>query len=219
MKTLFAASLAAIASANSVPIYGYYPGFVQGGNKLNISIEMFYDALCDGSAAQNTVMNSLLTTMWHGAPVFDQISLKITYFPLPYHYHTYQVTELVPYFMDLCVTSPSTCLFNQYKDYAFANVQSVLALTNLGRNDFITYWTTQVANEFGLDQATLENVYFTSSPYDVDGSSRDFFKFASSNGINGTPTAFINGAKLDKTPGSVKMWLYTLEQVYNSQFK
>jgi hypothetical protein len=28
MKTFFAASLAAIASANSVPIYGYYPGFV-----------------------------------------------------------------------------------------------------------------------------------------------------------------------------------------------
>ena len=75
MKTLFAASLAAIASANSIPIYGYYPGFVQGGKKLNISIEMFYDSICTDSAAQNDVMNTLLTTTWHGAPVFDQISL------------------------------------------------------------------------------------------------------------------------------------------------
>ena len=40
MKTFFAASLAAIVSANSIPIYGYYPGYVQGGNKLNISIEI-----------------------------------------------------------------------------------------------------------------------------------------------------------------------------------
>jgi hypothetical protein len=28
MKTVFAAALAALASANSIPIYGYYPGFV-----------------------------------------------------------------------------------------------------------------------------------------------------------------------------------------------
>lgn len=51
MKTVFAAALAALASANSIPIYGYYPGFVQGGNKLDISIEMFYDSICTDSAA------------------------------------------------------------------------------------------------------------------------------------------------------------------------
>jgi len=219
MKTAFAAAFAALASANSVPIYGYYPGFVQGGNKLEISIEMFYDSICTDSAAQNQVMNDLMGTMWHGSPVFDQVSLKITYFALPYHYHSYQVTELFPYFMDLCVTSPNTCLFNAYKDYCFDNALSVLALTNMGRNDFITYWTTQVANEFGLDQATLESVYFTSSPYDVDGSSRDFFKYASSNGVFGTPTAFVNGVMLDSVPRTVNMWLLTLEQVYQSQFK
>lgn len=180
---------------------------------------MVYDACCTDSMAQNEVMNQLLTTQWHGAPVFDQIKLSITYLSLPYHLHSYQVTELVPYFMDNCVADPTNCLFNQYKDFAFANVNTNLSLTNLGRNEFITYWTTQVANEFGLDQATLQNVYFTGSPYNVDSSSRMFFKFATSNGVSGTPTAFINGAMLDDVPQSVNAWLFQLEEVYVSQYK
>jgi len=218
-KAAVAATLSALASANNIPIYGYYPGFVQGGNNLNISIEMFYDSICTDSKAQNEVMNKLLTTNWHGAPVFDQISLKITYFCLPYHYHSYQVTELFPYFMDQCVTNPSGCLFNQYKDFCFDQALNVLSLTNMGRNDFIQYWTTTVANEFGLDQQELYNLYFTGTAYDVDGSSRDFYKYASSNGVSGTPTAFVNGVMLDSMPGTVNAWLMTLEKVYQSQYK
>ena len=121
--------------------------------------------------------------------------------------------------MDQCIISPSTCLFNEYKDYCFDNALSVLAMTNYGRDDFITYWTTQVANEFGLDQATLENVYFTGSPYNVDSSCRAFFKYASSSGVSGTPTAFVNGVMLDSVPRTVNSWITTLEQVYQSQYK
>lgn len=141
-KTGIAASLAYLTSANSIPIYGFYPGFVQGGNKFNISIEMFYDAACTDSAQQNDVMNDLLTHTWHGALVSDQISLKISFFSLPYHLHSYQITELFAYFMDLCDVDASTCLFNEYKDYCLENVETNLSLTNLGKNEFITYWTT-----------------------------------------------------------------------------
>jgi protein-disulfide isomerase len=91
-------------------------------------------------------------------------------------------------------------------------------MTNLSKNDFITYWTGAVAAEFGLDQATLESVY-TSSTYSVDSMSRDFFKYASSNGVSGTPTAFINGVMLDSVPRTVNAWLIQLEQVYTSQFQ
>ena len=52
MKTLaFAASLVAFASANRIPIYGEYPGFVQGNNALGIEIQMVYDSICTDSAA------------------------------------------------------------------------------------------------------------------------------------------------------------------------
>ena len=65
------ASLAAAASAfhNSVPIYGTYPGYSQGSDKLNISIEMFMGTICSDSAAQNDVLNSLMVTEWQGAKV------------------------------------------------------------------------------------------------------------------------------------------------------
>jgi len=53
--------------------------------------------------------------------------------------------------MDLCVSNPSGCLFNQYKDYCFEQATYVLSLTNYGRDDFIKLWTTMVANEFGLN--------------------------------------------------------------------
>lgn len=155
-------------------------------------------------------MNDLLGHLWHGAPVIDQVSLKITFFALPYHFHSYQVTELFAYFMDLCETDASNCLFNQYKDFVFENVDTNLTLTNLGKNEFITYWTTQVANEFGLDQQSLAGIY-TSSTYSVDGDTRDFFKYAASNGISGTPTAYINGVKLDNVPRTVNTWIMTLE--------
>ena len=32
--------------ANSVPIYGTYPGWIQGGNLANIEVEIFIDYLC-----------------------------------------------------------------------------------------------------------------------------------------------------------------------------
>lgn len=154
-KSAIAASLAALATANSVPIYGYYPGYVEGGNALNISIEMFYDSICTDSAAQNLVINELLGHLWHGAPVYDQVKLMISYMPLPYHYHTYQTTELMPYFMDLCIADTTSCYFNEYKDFCFENATSVLSMTDLGKNEFITYWTGAVATEFGLNQADL----------------------------------------------------------------
>jgi len=31
---------------NSVPVYGSYPGWIQGGNLANIEVEIFFDYLC-----------------------------------------------------------------------------------------------------------------------------------------------------------------------------
>ena len=93
---------------------------------------MVYDSICTDSKAQNYVMNELLQTEWRGAPVIDQIRLAISYTTLPYHLHSYQVCELFPYFMDLCIADPNTCLFNQYKDYAFEQALYILSLTDQG---------------------------------------------------------------------------------------
>ena len=55
-QALTVAAVAGLASANSVPIFGTYPGWVQGGNKLNIDIEIFMDYLCADSKANYSIV-------------------------------------------------------------------------------------------------------------------------------------------------------------------
>lgn len=44
------------------------------------------------------------------------------------------------------------------------------------------------------------------------------WKFAMAQGISGTPTAFMNGAKLDNMPTTTAKWMRYLNSVYNNQY-
>ena len=44
------------------------------------------------------------------------------------------------------------------------------------------------------------------------------WKYAAANGVMGTPTAFINGVKLDSEPRSVTKWIDALNSIYESQY-
>ena len=119
-KTAFvAAALESIALANRTPIYGTYPGYTVGKGKTGISIELFFDYLCSACQSENPIMNELLTQEWLGSTVEDQIYVSYTPFPLPYHIHTYEVSRLVPYFMDLCIYDSTQCFSNQYRDFTY----------------------------------------------------------------------------------------------------
>ena len=85
------AMLAALASANNTPIYGSYPGYTNGNGKTGIEIELFFDYLCSACQAENPIVEQLLQQEWLGSTVEDQIFVRYTPFPLPYHTHTYQV--------------------------------------------------------------------------------------------------------------------------------
>ena len=90
MKGLYAAAaMAAVTSANSVPIMGQYPGWLEGEGKLGIQIELYEDYLCSDCKAFNPIFEQVLDTEWEGATVRDQVTVGITPFPLPYHVHTY----------------------------------------------------------------------------------------------------------------------------------
>mmetsp|Transcript_8047 Transcript_8047/g.5727 ORF Transcript_8047/g.5727 Transcript_8047/m.5727 type:complete len:144 (-) Transcript_8047:96-527(-) len=139
---------------------------------------------------------------------------------LPYHIHSFQVTQVIPYLMDVCIDDASQCdLLNQYKDYCFSNYGNVLSMDTTSQEDFISYWSATVASELDLDQATLESLYESGDVYNSNHNVRLMWKYATSNGINGTPTARINGAKLDSTPFTVKKWINVLSDVYDSQYK
>ena len=221
MKTFAGAALisAATAFSNSRPIYGTYPGWIEGQDSLGIQIELFEDYLCSDCLAFNPVMEELLQTEWNGKTVGEQVGVGLTPFPLPYHVHSYQVAQLVPYFMDLCVESANaTCLSNEYKDFAFTKQGTILSMKDTSQNDFIDWWSEQVATQFGMETSQIQDAY-TSRQYDTDGSTRVFLKYAWSKGVFGTPTAFVNGVMLDTVPMTVDGWIELLDEVYGSQPK
>ena len=45
------------------------------------------------------------------------------------------------------------------------------------------------------------------------------WKYATAKGVNGTPSAFMNGVNLDDVPFTVDGWMDLLNQVYESQYK
>jgi hypothetical protein len=93
MKTFGSALLFASAYAwsNSIPIYGSYPGWVEGLGMAHIEISFFLDLLCSDCAAENPVINQLMSTPWLNGTVSDYVTFKFTTVPLPYHIFAFQV--------------------------------------------------------------------------------------------------------------------------------
>ena len=86
-----------------------------------------------------------------GGTVLDTVSLKVTNFPLDYHLHSWQVGQVLPYLMDLCVEDSSNCLMNDYMAWCFEVQDTVLGLTDMSKDEFTKYWSEQVSKKFALD--------------------------------------------------------------------
>ena len=201
------ALLAGLAQANTTPIYGTYPGYTNGKGATGIEIELFFDYLCSACQSENPVIEKLMTHEWLGGTVEDQITVRYTPFPLPYHTHAYQVNQLVPYFMDLCIADSTKCFSNEYRDFSYDQLETVLSMKDTSKNDFITYWSEQVATQFGLEASDIEASY---AGHSTDSDLRSFWKYAAGKGVHATPTAFVNGAYLDDVPFTVHGWMKLL---------
>ena len=91
-------------------------------------------------------------------------------------------------------------------------------MDTISQVDFEAWWAKQVATKFSLDESDVASCYSNSDPYNSDGNLRTLWKYATAKGVNGTPTAFVNGVKLDSVPMTVDDWLEVLNSVYSSQF-
>lgn len=109
-------------------------------------------------------------------------------------------------------------MLDQYKDYCYSQLDTVLSESDVSQVDFISQWTAQVATEMGLDQATLAELYEYDDPYNANHNTRSMWKYAAAKGVFGTPTVFVNGVMLDNTPVSAQQWVDFLQQVYDAQY-
>ena len=154
-----------------------------------------------------------MNTKWQDGIVSDYIYLAMTPFPLPYHVHSWQVGWLVPYFMDLCEADSSTCYMDKYKDFAFSKQSTILSMKSTSQDDFIPWWSAQVATELGLKTEDIEAVYGPNDPHDTAWKIRELWKYAAGKGVNGTPTSFVNGVRLDSVPTTVSDWMELLNSI------
>ena len=89
-------------------------------------------------------------------------------------------------------------------------------MTDTSQNAFEAWWAKEVAAEFSLDEADVASCYSDNDPYQTDSTLRTLWKYATGKSVNSTPTAFVNGVKLDSVPGTVDEWLTVLNSVHNS---
>ena len=218
-RTFITTAIAAYAAANNTPIYGSYPGWVEGGGQAGITVELFFDFMCSACLAENPTWEETLTQEWLGGTVKDQLNIAYTPFPLPYHIHAWQVGQLVPYFNDLCTADSTQCGLNdQYKDYSFSMQNTILGMTSTSEEDFISWWSKQVATEFNIPEATITALYGASDEHNTSWRIREMWKYATAKGVNATPTVFVNGVHLDAVPFTVDDWMSLLNTIYNSQW-
>ena len=108
---------------------------------------------------------------------------------------------------------------NDYLEYSLYQQDSVLALTSMSKDDFVKYWSKQVSEKFNLNYDTILGLYDRKNDkYNTETSTRAIWKYGAAKGVSGTPTAFINGVKLDAFPDSTEAWLDTIKEVYYSQW-
>ena len=213
MTTVALLVAAANAFSNNVPVYGTYPGWGVGSGRTGISVEIYLDLLCSDSQANNPIWEELLATPWLDGTVQDQVFWHYTNVPLPYHVHAFQVGQVVPYLQYLCAVDANQCgALDQYKDFCYEQLDTVLSWTDVSQDDFIAQWSQMVAEELSIDEQTILGLYDRDTDiYNTNMNVRAMWKYATSKGVSGTPTAYINGVRLDSLPSSVNQWLNYLQ--------
>ena len=163
-----------------------------------------------------------MQTPWLNGVVADYVTFKFTPYPLPYHIFSLQVAQIVPYLMDLCLGDSTQCLMDDYRNFCYANYSNVLAQTNMSLDAFIPWWTAQVAQALNLDQATLESLYGPDDIYNTQMSTRELWKFGSTNGVFTPMVAVPVSEPVSATPaarplpGPGKLLPLTCEPAWNT---
>ena len=110
--------------------------------------------------------------------------------------------------MDLCVEDSSKCYMNNYMAWCFNMQDLVLEKTNMSKDEFTKYWSEQVSKSYNLDYDSVYAIYDRDNDvHDTEMKTRAIWKYGSAKGVSGTPTAWINGVKLDEFPADTKAWI------------
>ena len=92
----------------------------------------------------------------------------------------------------------------EYLEFSWKNIEQILDLYDVSSQGFLKNWAKLVAHSFkGVYEDDVTNLFTNRDAHWSDWRTRETWKYATSKGVAGTPTIFVNGVKLNKIPESV----------------
>lgn len=73
-----------------------------------------------------------------------------------------------------------------------------------------------VSSGLNLNSSDLAQVYTNQDTHNSESRTRYMWKYATSKGVSGTPSAFVNGVLLQEIPSDVSSWMSLLQDVYDA---
>ena len=62
--------------------------------------------------------------------------MKVTPFVLPYHLHSFQMTQIIPYMFDLCNADSTKCYMDAYAELCWKNLDWIVKANTVSEDDF-----------------------------------------------------------------------------------
>ena len=155
-----------------------------------------------------------------GKPVKDLVRVNYGFLPLPYHHASWIPHRLLPYIIDKCLAANNVnCKYKEYVNYTLETRDEFLYFTNTTYDALTSWWIGKVNSKFGWSYQDMIQVYNRSAvdAHNSEARARYMWKYAADQGVFATPTAFVNGVRVQNTPFTPQDWYKLLQDVYNSQ--
>lgn len=103
--------------------------------------------------------------------------------------------------------------------YTYGVRDQFLTAINQTYDALTSQWISQVSQQFGWKVADLTSVYdrTQTDAHNSEMRSRAQWKYALAQGVFGTPTAFVNGVRVQNIPFNAEGWFILIDDVYKSQ--
>ena len=92
---------------------------------------------------------------------------------------------------------------------SWKNLDWVLKATDMSDDDFAKKWAALIEKSFAgkLKATDIMGLYNRDKDvHDSENRLREMWKYGASIGVSGTPSAFVNGVKLDSVPATIEDW-------------
>ncbi|KAL2895338.1 Molybdopterin synthase catalytic subunit [Bienertia sinuspersici] len=199
-----------IVEVEAITIPAKPDGFVHGNpkkyNPERILIEAFFDPLCSDTRDSWPPLKHAL--QYYGS----NVSLIVHTFPLPYHSNAFTASRAIHIVNEL----NSSATFPLWESF-FKHQEKFLETSNLTQTEIVDLIAKFATKSVGHAHYSAVKSGLLDTKFDLK--TRVSFKYASSRGVFGTPSFFLNGFPLPDGESPIKYneWRKTIDPLIHSK--